>query len=544
MWGAIGSLALLGSVTVAAQAVTSSTPASAAGNVTRAVIGSTTGDPLGKGAFLKFDSLSMSRSGETLTIDMHSVGQDWKLVVRPKTGSSLHLGPEIFTANVPTGARAGLELTGNVGGEVRQCPGTSSGSYDIRALGGSSVAMDFEIGCDGIAGNPVMGGWLAVEQPPGAIDPVNGGDLVAIQPTRVFDTRVGWGGPLQQGESRAVTVAGSVATGGRVPEMPHVMAVVLNVTAVAPTADTHVAVYPTDAPGVPGVSNLNVTPNQVVPNLVTVKVGPDGRVNLYNFQGQTNVIVDVVGYFAPDVESVPGGSRFRPQNPLRVLDTRDGHGPLQPQQPIAVGVTKDPNVTAVALNVTVAGARSFGYVTVYPPNEAAPLASNLNYAPGDVVPNLVVAKVVGGQVNIVTDGSTDIVVDVVGEFTSDRSTGAGRFVPRSPERKFDTRQPGQCPPLQGGGVCDLGIVGQIGLYPLEVSGLVFNATVTNTTADSYLTFWPSALPRPLASNLNWRAGETRPNLVMMGPDVWGFDTAFNAFGSTDLIVDVAGWFTA
>jgi hypothetical protein len=536
---------LLGSITVAAQAVSSSTPASAADNVSRAVIGSTTGDPLGKGAFLKFDSLSMSRSGETLTIQMHSVGQDWMLTVQPKIGGTLQAGmSEVFTqSGAPAIDRARLTLTGNVGGEVRHCPGSASGSYNLRALGGSNVAMDFEIGCDRIDGNPVMGGWLAVNQPPGAIDAVSGGDLVAIPPTRVFDTRVGWGGALQPGETRAVAVTGAGATGGRVPEMPHVMAVVLNVTAVAPSAGTHLAVFPTGA-GQPNVSNLNVRPGQVVPNLVTVKVGADGGVNLFNLQGQTNVIVDVVGYFAPDFESVPGGSRFRPQNPLRVLDTRDTQTPLRPQQPISVGVTKDPNVTAVALNVTVAGAQSFGYVTVYPPNEAAPLASNLNYAPGDVVPNLVVAKVVGGQVNIVTDGSTDIVVDVVGEFTSDRSTGAGRFVPRSPERKFDTRQPGQCPPLQGGGVCDLGIVGQIGLYPLEVSGLVFNATVTNTTADSYLTFWPSALPRPLASNLNWRAGETRPNLVMMGPDVWGFDTAFNAFGSTDLIVDVAGWFTA
>ena len=44
--------------------------------------------------------------------------------------------------------------------------------------------------------------------------------------------------------------------------------------------------------------------------------------------------------------------------------------------------------------------------------------------------------------------------------------------------------------------------------------------------------------------LNWLAGETRPNLVMLGTDVYGFTSNLNASkGSSHLIVDVAGWFT-
>ena len=47
----------------------------------------------------------------------------------------------------------------------------------------------------------------------------------------------------------------------------------------------------------PTASNLNFGPGQTVPNLVMVKVGPDGKVNVYNAAGQVHVIFDVVGYF-------------------------------------------------------------------------------------------------------------------------------------------------------------------------------------------------------------------------------------------------------
>jgi hypothetical protein len=49
--------------------------------------------------------------------------------------------------------------------------------------------------------------------------------------------------------------------------------------------------------------------------------------------------------------------------------------------------------------------------------------------------------------------------------------------------------------------------------------------------------------RPFASNLNWLAGEDRPNLVMVGTSNFGFVSAFNAVGQADLIYDIAGWFT-
>ncbi len=54
--------------------------------------------------------------------------------------------------------------------------------------------------------------------------------------------------------------------------------------------------------------------------------------------------------------------------------------------------------------------------------------------------------------------------------------------------------------------------------------------------------FPTGAPRPTASNLNFVAGETVPNLVVAKIGVGGKVSLFNRFGGTHLIADVAGWF--
>jgi hypothetical protein len=75
-----------------------------------------------------------------------------------------------------------------------------------------------------------------------------------------------------------------------------------------------------------------------------------------------------------------------------------------------------------------------------------------------------------------------------------------------------------------------------------VLAVVANVTVTNTTGASYLTVWPDGTAQPIASDLNWVAGETVPNLVVakLGSD--GAVDIYNYSGSTDVIVDVEGYY--
>ena len=57
-----------------------------------------------------------------------------------------------------------------------------------------------------------------------------------------------------------------------------------------------------------------------------------------------------------------------------------------------------------------------GYLTAWPTGNAQPVASNLNFAPGQSVPNLVMLKLgAGGQLSIFNElGTTDVIVDVMG----------------------------------------------------------------------------------------------------------------------------------
>jgi hypothetical protein len=87
------------------------------------------------------------------------------------------------------------------------------------------------------------------------------------------------------------------------------------------------------------------------------------------------------------------------------------------------------------------------------------------------------------------------------------------------------------------------VTGEGGVPGSGVSAAVLNVTVTNTTAASYLTVWPDGTTQPLASDLNWVAGETVPNLVVVELGSDGAVDIYNYSGSTDVAVDVEGYYT-
>jgi IPT/TIG domain len=249
------------------------------------------------------------------------------------------------------------------------------------------------------------------------------GEFVPIVPTRVTDTRAASGQTnhgmtLGAGTTLKVTVTG---TGTGVP-FAGVSAVVLNVTAADQTANGFFTVYPTGA-ALPTASNLNWTPGVPVPNRVIVPVGTGGQVSIYNGLGSADAIVDVNGYIT---DSTAVGAVFSPLFPTRIKDTRGGPGPIGA---VAAGSTTTVQVSgnggvpagssAVIINVTVANPTAAGDLVVWPAGATQPLASDLNFLPGQTVPNQVVVKLsAGGAISIFSPfGTTNIIIDVVGEFT-------------------------------------------------------------------------------------------------------------------------------
>jgi hypothetical protein len=290
-------------------------------------------------------------------------------------------------------------------------------------------------------------------------------------------------------------------------------------------------------------------PGQTVPNLVTVKIGANGRVNIFNSAGAANVIADAVGYYT--TQPPAQGGLFKPLTPSRVLDTRNGVGrggvagtvPGGTSIDVAVtdvGGVPATGVTAVALNVTVDQPTAVGYLTTWPTAEPMPLASTHNFSPGLTAANLVLAKVgAGGRVSIFNSaGSTHLVADVVGYFSSQ----GGTFVPVTPNRLVDTRDGtgGVLGPI-GPGTSFTAALASTGVIPAGATAAVVNVTSANSTGPSYVTAWPAGVARPTASTLNPRPGVPVPNqaYIRLGPG--GQLNVFNDAGNTDVIVDVFGY---
>jgi len=386
------------------------------------------------------------------------------------------------------------------------------------------------------------------------------GQYQSLPPARILDTRIGQGGfsTMTGGQTIDVQVAGQGGVPSTTSATPP-SAIVLNVTVTNPSLPGYLTLYPTGVSR-PLASNLNFVTGQTVPNLVQVALGTGGKVSIFNFGGTTDVIFDVAGWISTQGTSSGTGGLYRPLVPTRLLDTRIGLGgstTVGPGQTINLQVTGTGGlpavgVSAVTLNATVTNASMPGYLTVFPASTARPLASNVNFVAGQTVSNRGIAKLgTNGQVSIFNyQGTVDVVVDVGGWFTdgSDPSTNGGQFSGLTPARIFDSRDGtgGIFGPVGSGGVILLQVAGRGGVPamngPVPPKAAVLNITVTDPTASSYLTAYPSDAPRPLASDLNWTPGQTVPNLVVVKLRADGKIAMFNFAGSTNVIVDVGGWY--
>jgi hypothetical protein len=259
-----------------------------------------------------------------------------------------------------------------------------------------------------------------------AASAAQGGEFVPLAPVRVLDTRGGVGAakaPLGAGAHLDFQAAGA----GGVPSSG-VAAVVMNLTATDTTAASYLTAWPTGQP-MQTTSNLNFVAGQSVPNLAVIPVGDGGKVSIFNFDGNADVVGDVVGYYTLPGVTMPGGGLFHAMAPQRFLDTR----PEAEHKTMANGQTVSTQITGrggipgdavgVVANVTATNTTAPGFLTVFPDALPQPLTSSLNFVGGEPgVPNLVMSKLGGGgNINIYNfspGGTTDALVDVVGWYAT------------------------------------------------------------------------------------------------------------------------------
>src|SRR3954451_21996067 len=193
----------------------------------------------------------------------------------------------------------------------------------------------------------------------------------------------------------------------------------MNVTETEPTSSGFVTVYPDDN-STPTASNLNFVAGLTAPNLVQVKVPASGIVDFYHFAnsgGRTHLLADIVGYYDGDKSTEAG--RFAPYLPYRLFDPRLGFGCVPGNSVVSI-TSANTNIDAIILNVTVTEPTASGYITVFPAPLPPPVASNLNYVPGQTVPNQVIVKRgLGGSVLFYNyAGCSHLLADAFGIFTS------------------------------------------------------------------------------------------------------------------------------
>jgi subtilisin family serine protease len=399
----------------------------------------------------------------------------------------------------------------------------------------------------------------------------NIGTYYPLPPQRILDTRIGVGAPtapMGPGSTIPLQVTGQ----GGVPASG-VSAVVLNVTATNVSAATFITVYPAGGSR-PTASALNTVRGWTGANSVTVGVGTGGVVDIFNNVGTTDMIADVVGFYAADASvfpmNAPGGGTFgiggeyEPVIPGRVFDSRLANPatngqPVPANNAVEIGVDfgpdADPHVRAVVINLTAVTPSAPGYLASWDGTGNPPATSTLNYAVGMyAVPNMAVVPVsmVSGfpTIGIFTNATVHVVVDVMG-FFDDSTLGGLRFRPQAPQRIVDTRI--------GQGATRLGQGATATIVPpnpptsASTDGLALNVTAVAPTASTYLSVWPANVPGlgvPFVSNLNAAPGQIIPNSVytLAGPvstSPGALNGAFNVFnnvGNTNIVVDVVGVF--
>jgi uncharacterized repeat protein (TIGR01451 family) len=401
---------------------------------------------------------------------------------------------------------------------------------------------------------------------------VSGGGLQfypLAAPVRALETRAPFQGcvnpgvPISGGSSFTLAVR-TGCTG--IPA--NAAAVTGNVTVVPGAAGGFLTLFPSSAMQTV-VANSNFKPGEVTNNVFTTGLGAgDGAFKIFA-SATTEVIVDITGYYAPPSTS---GLYFHPlPKPIRLLETRAGEvGCNTPGAPIQGGVggtrTQQARLTcdgvtipagalAIVGNATTVGPQAGGYLTLFPANAAQPLVASSNYNAGQVVNGpFSVGLAPTGEFNIFSFATTDLVVDVLGYYSTEANdvNGAGLLfnpLPK-PVRLLETRAnqavgcylPGL--PLISGventqparGACD-GVT-----IPANALGAVGNATVVTPNAAGFLTLWPSTALRPLVATANYNAGDIGNRHFIVG--LGAGDGAFKLFSSatTELVIDLSGYF--
>ena len=526
----------------------------AAGNVTANIVASCVATT----STFRLTVTDSGNSTATVTLTVNVVASVPPSITTPPANQTVCEGTPATFSVTATGA---LSYQWRKGG--MNINGATSSSYTIDAAT-MADAGSYDVVVTGSCGTPATSSaaTLIVNNCP----PATGLQFYPLaHPVRLLDTRAGAtgcdtpGAMISGQTARTQTAAGRMCDGLTIPA--NAKALTGNITTVE-SGGGFLTLFPSDVTR-PLVANSNFAANQVLNNVFTVGLGAaEGAFKIY-VTTNTNVVVDITGYYAPPSAS---GLYFHPlPKPVRLLDTRAGATAcFTPGAQLTAGSTTTQlgattcdgvlipaGAQALVGNATTVSPQTNGFLTLFPADATRPLAASSNFQTGiNMNAPFTVGLSPSGEFNIYTAAATNLVVDVLGYYSTQLNDTNGQgllFNPLpAPVRLLDTRAgatgcftPGG--QMTGGTSYLQPATGACTGIPVAAKAVVGNATTVNVAANGFLTFWPSDATQPFIATSNYRSGTVFNRHFTVG---LGADGAFKRFASstTDLVVDLSGYF--
>ena len=334
-------------------------------------------------------------------------------------------------------------------------------------------------------------------------------------------------------------------------------AVALNVVVVNMASPGFLSAYPSGWAAAGQVASLNTdAPGQTRSNLVVVPVGAEGYVDLH-VSAAADVVVDQVGAFYPSVGNNPQFGNFEPIAPVRVVDSRTCLGitsctgqplPADAYTPVSFTGITDPDdptrsipadALGVALSVTVDRPAGRGYLTAVPGDFAGVKPSALNYEADQSATTLALVGLSAGTAKFLTSRAAHLQIDVLGWFRGVHPIDDpyGQFVPTTPSRLVDTRQPLGSPQLTAGNPRTVNAA-SAGVPPTAVGAVVNHAAIRSAGLGEVQTANTAQAQPPAFRNLSLgAANQTRAasTITRLHDATYTFTSTVAAHHVSDLV---------
>jgi RHS repeat-associated protein len=317
---------------------------------------------------------------------------------------------------------------------------------------------------------------------------------------------------------------------------------------------------------------------------VTVGLGTNSSgakaIVIANASGTVDVQVDVEGYYTGG----EAGQGFVSVAPTRVCDTRANNpsslsgafaqcnGSNDHGSSIGAGATKTITVagtgfpswtgwtpSAAVVDITAINPTATTSLTAYRNSQGRPATTSLSAPAGAIVDKEVVVGLgssSGAFVLYNAAGTANVTVDLLGYFYSAAGNGTPLYVPLQSQRICDSRSGNpsslSSPYSQCNGSGNAGeTIGAGGTLTMQVGGIdsvpqtpfsvTVNITALNETTAGSLVVYPSTAYRPNVTTLSYSAGQVSSNQDTVSTS-GGFITIYNSSGSTDVTVDLVGYY--